>query len=100
MLVFNDPSVGYDCERIIDDFVLLAMLVGNDFLPPLPTLDIAEGALNKLFSVYRDLLPSLGGYVSGDNGGGTFNPQRLEYILEVMGEQEQQVLEERAKAGG
>jgi hypothetical protein len=42
------------------------------------------GALNKLFSTYRDLLPSLGGYVSGDDGGGTFNPGRLERILDVM----------------
>jgi 5'-3' exoribonuclease 1 len=87
----------YDCERIVDDFVLLAMLVGNDFLPPLPTLDIAEGALNKLFATYRDLLPSLGGYVTGDDGGGTFDPKRLEKILRVMGEMEQDVLEARAK---
>jgi 5'-3' exoribonuclease 1 len=87
----------YDCERIVDDFVLLSMLVGNDFLPPLPTLDIAEGALNTLFSTYRDLLPSLGGYVSGDAGGGTFDAGRLERILAVMGQLEQQVLEERAK---
>ena len=87
----------YDCERVVDDFVLLCMLVGNDFLPPLPTLDIAEGALNKLFATYRDLLPTLGGYVSGDDGGGTFNPARLEKILTVMGEMEADVLAERSR---
>eukprot|EP00227_Mantoniella_beaufortii_P001303 CAMPEP_0197618544 /NCGR_PEP_ID=MMETSP1326-20131121/61589_1 /TAXON_ID=1155430 /ORGANISM="Genus nov. species nov., Strain RCC2288" /LENGTH=324 /DNA_ID=CAMNT_0043187443 /DNA_START=325 /DNA_END=1297 /DNA_ORIENTATION=- len=75
-IVADALPFGYDGERIIDDFVLLAMLVGNDFLPPLPTLDIAEGALNKLFSTYRDMLPSLGGYISGDDGGGSFNPGR------------------------
>ena len=87
----------YDCERVIDDFVLLSMLVGNDFLPPLPTLDIAEGALNTLFATYRELLPTLGGYVSGDDGGGTFNPARLEKILAVMGEKEADVLAERSR---
>ena len=87
----------YDCERVVDDFVLLCMLVGNDFLPPLPTLDIAEGALNTLFSTYRELLPTLGGYVSGDDGGGTFDAKRLEVILERMGEMEAKVLADRSR---
>ena len=86
----------YDCEKIVDDFVLLCMLVENDFLPPLPTLDIAEGALNTLFKTYRDLLPSLGGYITGDRGRGTFVPRGLERILEVMGALEADVLAERA----
>jgi hypothetical protein len=37
------PGFHYDLERVVDDFVLFCMLVGNDFLPPLPTVDINEG---------------------------------------------------------
>lgn len=34
-LEFRNPSLPftYDVERIIDDFVLFCMLIGNDFLP-------------------------------------------------------------------
>ena len=30
----------------------------------LPTLDIAEGALNRLIDLYKEVLPSLGGYLT------------------------------------
>ena len=35
-------SFGYDLERIIDDWVLMGFLVGNDFLPHLPNMHIRQ----------------------------------------------------------
>ena len=50
----------YNLERIIDDFILLAVFVGNDFLPNLPDLHIHENGLEKLFDVYKRVLPKAG----------------------------------------
>lgn len=50
----------YHLERVIDDFILLAVFVGNDFLPNLPDLHIHKNGLERLFEVYKKVLPSLG----------------------------------------
>jgi 5'-3' exonuclease len=34
----------------------MTFLVGNDFLPHLPSLDISEGAFDRLFAVYKEQL--------------------------------------------
>ena len=57
------PAGWYSLERVIDDIILIFMLVGNDFLPNLPTLDIAEGALDNMLDIYKSLLPKMKGYV-------------------------------------
>lgn len=53
-------SFDYSLERVIDDFILLAVFVGNDFLPNLPDLHIHENGLERLFDVYKKVLPGLG----------------------------------------
>ena len=61
-LASSDARLGfeYDLERIIDDFILLAIFVGNDFLPHLPGLHINEGALTLLYGIYKKVLPKAG----------------------------------------
>ena len=47
-------SAPWDLERTIDDFVFLTFLIGNDFLPHLPALDIADQAFDLLFYTYKN----------------------------------------------
>ena len=47
------PDAPYDLEATIDDFVFMTFFVGNDFLPHLPALDIADEAFDLLFYTYR-----------------------------------------------
>jgi len=74
-------TVPFDMERIIDDFILMAFFVGNDFLPNLPHLHINEGALALMFGVYKKILPLAGGYV---NDKGVINLQRLQLLLREL----------------
>ncbi|KAI9760654.1 MAG: hypothetical protein M4579_001518 [Chaenotheca gracillima] len=71
----------FDMERIIDDFILMAFFVGNDFLPNLPNLHINEGALAFMFKVYKTVLPKAGGYI---NERGVINLQRLALLLDDL----------------
>ncbi|GAA5835075.1 hypothetical protein JCM9279_007191 [Rhodotorula babjevae] len=71
----------YDLERIIDDFILINIFIGNDFLPHLPGLHINEGALNRLFEIYKRILPQAGGYL---NEHGKLNAPRLQLVLDEL----------------
>lgn len=51
----------FDIESIIDDWVMMGFLVGNDFIPNLPNMHINHGALPDLYKIYIKLLPSLNG---------------------------------------
>ncbi|XP_066903342.1 5'-3' exoribonuclease 1 [Halyomorpha halys] len=76
-------SFEYDIERIIDDWVLMGFLVGNDFIPNLPKFHIANNALHKLYQAYMEILPTLGGYI---NDYGTLNLERFEKYLTKLAE--------------
>ena len=80
----------YDMERIIDDFILMAFFVGNDFLPNLPNLHINEGALALMFQKYKEVLPRLGGYI---NEQGEINLGRLETLLNELSDVEHRFFE-------
>ncbi|XP_043669186.1 5'-3' exoribonuclease 1 isoform X2 [Vespula pensylvanica] len=71
----------FDIEHIIDDWVLMGFLVGNDFIPNLPNLHIANGALPILYHAYMEVLPTLEGYI---NESGTLRLDRFEIFMERL----------------
>ncbi|XP_017276378.1 5'-3' exoribonuclease 1 isoform X2 [Kryptolebias marmoratus] len=73
----------YDLERIIDDWILMGFLVGNDFIPHLPHLHINHDALPLLYKTYISVLPSLGGYL---NENGHLNLRNFEKYMEKLSE--------------
>jgi 5'-3' exoribonuclease 2 len=86
----------YDLERIIDDFVFICFFVGNDFLPHLPSLDIRDGAIDFLIEVYKEMLPSMGHYVTSP--GGVVNLRQVDILLSRVGEVEDEVFQRRKAA--
>ncbi|CAB1326044.1 unnamed protein product [Coregonus sp. 'balchen'] len=81
--VKNKISFEYDLERIIDDWILMGFLVGNDFIPHLPHLHINQDALPLLYRTYISVLPTLGGYL---NENGHLNLGNFEKYLEKLSE--------------
>lgn len=71
-------KVDYDLDRIVDDFVFMCMLVGNDFLPHCPHLEIDSGALSLMMSNYVDLLPEWGDYLTNKE---RLHPDRFEQFM-------------------
>eukprot|EP00977_Amphora_coffeiformis_P012722 scaffold3224_cov158-Amphora_coffeaeformis.AAC.11 len=89
----SDPAIPYDLERCLDDFVFLTFLVGNDFLPHMPSLDIGDGAFDLLFTLYtqqRTTWPTDNPYLTKD--GEICDPHRLEGFLAAVGAVETDIL--------
>lgn len=68
----------FELDRIIDDFIFMCMLVGNDFLPHCPHLEIDGGALSLMMNNYMDLLPGWGGYLTKKD---KLHPERFEQFM-------------------
>ncbi|CAJ0577926.1 unnamed protein product, partial [Mesorhabditis spiculigera] len=74
-------SFPFDLENIIDDWVLMCFLIGNDFIPHLPNVHIHQNALPLLYKTYITVLPTLGGYM---NEKGVLNLKRFETFLKEL----------------
>lgn len=92
----KDLKFEYDVERIIDDFIILAYFIGNDFLPNLPGLHINEGAMSLMFKVYKEILITLSGYI---NENGQINFERLQVFVDRLSMFEKEKFVETLEGG-
>ncbi|GBC03146.1 hypothetical protein RclHR1_00050054 [Rhizophagus clarus] len=84
----------FNLENAIDDWVFLCFFVGNDFLPHLPSLEIREGAIDTLITIWKRCLPLTSGYLTNS---GNVDLNRLQYLVTELGKQEDDIFIRRHK---
>lgn len=91
-----DPSASFSLLHATNDFILLCFLVGNDFLPTIPTLTIMGGGIDEMMAAYRE--------VGKHHGHLTRVSRNKEIVLRtkpmieffsLLGGKEQQMIEEK-----
>lgn len=84
----------YDFERVLDDWVFMCFFVGNDFLPHLPSLEIREGAVDRLVELYKKCVYKTKGYLTDS---GEVNLDRVQLIMTDLGNVEDQIFKDRQR---
>tara|TARA_Y100000590_G_scaffold470626_1_gene667069 strand:+ start:154 stop:1875 length:1722 start_codon:yes stop_codon:yes gene_type:complete len=64
---YSDENIVLDKENIIRDFIFICYLMGNDFLPHLPSLDIYDNAIDTLIMKYMECHYELREYIVNGN---------------------------------
>ena len=72
---------GEELEKVIDDFVAIAFLIGNDFVREFEDIRIQKGGFNTVVDVYKSVLRDIGGHLVVD---GRYNKEfQYAFLKEV-----------------
>lgn len=85
----------YNSVTAINDFVLLCFMVGNDFLPHIPSIEIIEDGLELIIEVYKEVCSSYGHITHSVDGHIKILPSVLGVFLGTIGQHEQTNLESK-----
>ncbi|CAH0400654.1 unnamed protein product [Chilo suppressalis] len=91
-LQMHNLPFAYDFERALDDWVFMCFFVGNDFLPHLPSLEIREGAVDRLVNLYKKCVYKTGGWITDS---GDVRLDRVQMIMTELGHVEDEIFRRR-----
>lgn len=86
--------------NIINDFIFLCFMVGNDFLPNIPTLEILEGGIDTIIDEYKNVCSVYGHITQEKNKKIVFNNKALSTFFKAMSGYEKQFLETKINKKG
>uniref|UniRef100_UPI0035CD3D4A 5'-3' exoribonuclease n=1 Tax=Komagataella phaffii TaxID=460519 RepID=UPI0035CD3D4A len=85
-------SFPFDLEKSIDDWVFICFFCGNNFLPHLPSLDVRDNSITTLVTIWKQILPTMKGYLTTD---GYLNLPAVERLLAELAKKEDYIFRKR-----
>lgn len=101
MIVTTIKNVVFSSKRAIYDFVLLCFLVGNDFLPTIPSMAILDGTIDIILDMYRRI-GARHGHMTKEHPTTkhiTFRMDALKHFLKELSQTEKTLLEKKYNEG-
>lgn len=90
---------GMNPEICIDDFILICFLIGNDFLPSIPGLEVPRNGLDIIISSYLTTVKSSGHLTKKVGKNTVFDISGLSMFFEILGRYEKENLEDKINVG-
>ncbi|KAI4838196.1 5'-3' exoribonuclease 1 [Plasmodium brasilianum] len=88
----KEKNIVFSINRVVDDIVFLSFLVGNDFLPHIPNIDINEGSMNEILNSYIYYIYKYSNYITYKD---KVHIERLKIILKILSAQEFEYFKKR-----
>lgn len=96
IMCWESDKYKFDTKISIDDFIFICFIVGNDFLPHIPSIEIIEGGIETMLYVYREVGSSFGHLLYRDDQDLLkINKNAVKAFLALLGTYEKEILENK-----
>lgn len=91
----NDEELRFNSEYAINDFIFMCFMVGNDFLPHVPSLEIIEGGIDQMIDVYKNVCEHYGHLTNNVEDNIIFRHKSLKVFFGAISKYDKGILEEK-----
>lgn len=85
----------FNPEYSVNDFIFICFMVGNDFLPHIPSIEIIEGGIDFMLDVYKNVCERYGHLTFNDDGDIVFQKKPLEVFMGTISQYNKGILEDK-----
>lgn len=91
----KEGEIKFNPEYSVNDFIFICFMVGNDFLPHIPSIEIIEGGIDFMLDVYKNVGERYGHLTSNKDGDIVFQKKSLEVFMGTISQYNKGILEDK-----